>query len=114
MIDSSSIFGAIAGTLFMFLLPMVCAIGIGLLWVGLVRKRYGVALMGIVFPVAVAIVGTALREAALNSPAAASTLPLGMAPLEMLVPYGVWLGIGVFMIAVLPAGLKVTFGQRKY
>ncbi|HMM83320.1 MAG TPA: hypothetical protein PJ998_09095 [Terrimesophilobacter sp.] len=110
----SSIFGAMAGTVLMFLLPMVCAIGIGLLWVGLVRKRYGVALMGVAFPAVVAVVGTMLREAAFNSPDAASTLPLGMAPLEAMMPIGLWFGIGVFVIAVLPAGLKVTFGRRKY
>lgn len=102
-----------AGTVLMFLLPMVCAIGIGLLWVGLVRKRYGVALMGVAFPAVVAVVGTMMREAAFNS-AAASTLPLGMAPLEAMMPLELWFGIGVFVIAVLPAGLKVTFGRRKY
>lgn len=102
------------GTVLMLLLPMVCAIGIGLVWVGLVRKRYGVALMGAAFPVVVAVVGTAMREAAFNSPSAALTLPLGMAPLETMMPIGLWFGIGVFVLAVLPAGLKVTFGRRKY
>lgn len=111
MLDLTSIFGAMGGTLLLFLLPMVCAIGIGLLWIGLVRKRYVVALSGIAFPAVVGLVAIGMRESALNSADAAVTLPLGMAPLEMLLPYGLWLGLGVFLIAVLPAGLKVTFAR---
>lgn len=114
LFDLSSIFGAMAGSLLLFLLPMAVAAGIGLVWIGLVRKRYGLALMGIIFPAAVAVAGIAMRETALNSADAASTLPLGLAPYEIFLPYGVWFGIGVFFLAVLPAGLKVTFGRRKF
>lgn len=111
MLDLSSIFGAMGGTLLLALLPMVIAVGIGLVWVGLLRGRYGIALMGIVFPIAVAVAGFTMRQSSLNSVDAASTLPLGMETLEVLLPYGFWAGVGVFLIAVLPACLKVTFSR---
>ncbi|MEO7147808.1 MAG: hypothetical protein ABIW81_03000 [Terrimesophilobacter sp.] len=100
-----------AGTLILFLLPTVVGLGIGLIWIGLLKKRFGLVLGGVAFPVAVGIVGLTLRTMPIHSADTASALSTGMAPLDALSPYGFWLGLAVFLIAVLPACVKTTFAR---
>jgi hypothetical protein len=101
------IFGGMAGSIVLLLLPIAIALGVGLLIVGVIRGRLGLGIGGIAFPVAVAVVGFAMRSSALSNPQAPPNIAVSMEPVLSLMPYAVLAAVGVFLFAVLPGLFRV-------
>lgn len=113
MFDITPMLTAGSGSLLLFVLPMVIAIGVGLVWVGLVKRRYLVAILGVALPVATGMIGSSMSQAAISHPELSSGNQAILTNVESMQPIAWMLGAALFLIAILPACLRVSFGGRK-
>jgi len=92
-----------AGNIILFgLLPFSIAAGVGLIWIGIVRKRFAAVLAGITIAATTAIVGIALREGALSNPLAPSTMAATANSYQFVLPYTIGMAAIVFLVKMLP------------
>ena len=107
MLDSFSgaLMHAAGGIALGALLPFAAVVGVGLIWIGLVRQRPTAVVYGVVLPVGVFILGTVVRGQG-RQQLALLDLPASNADVEMLLPITGGLAVVAFLVGVLPLIIK--------
>ncbi len=110
MLDSLtlSLQGSAGMMLLVFILPLVIALGLGLLIVGLMRRRYGVAASGVLMPLAVFGVGIFMRNAALGAADAPEGLEASLDVMATFLPISLMIAGAFALIGVLPVIIKAA------
>ena len=110
MLDSFlPVMSAMAGTyVLVWLLPMACVLGIGLVIVGLMRSKSVWMLGGVAFPIAVLILGASLQGSGLANESAPVTLGASVAAVASMLPFSLGVAALIFLMTVLPAIVRVA------
>ena len=91
-----------------FLLPIVGAVSIGLVYVGLLRRRFGALFVGIAFPLVVFAVGSILRDNAINAPGMPANYEASLEPMTSMLPIGLLIAAAIFVVGILPGMVRAT------
>ena len=95
---------ALAGQLILVVMPFVLVVSIGLIAVGLIKRRVISVIVRVAFPVLAAIVGNVM----ISSAAASSNDVLNSSGIILLMPNTVGLAIVVFFGMVLPSTVRAA------
>ena len=95
---------ALAGQLILVVMPFVLVVSIGLIAVGLIKRRVIAVIVGVAFPVLAAIVGNVM----VFSAAASSNDVLNSSGIILLMPYTVGFAVVVFFGVVLPSTVRAA------
>ncbi|WP_166871015.1 hypothetical protein [Salinibacterium sp. ZJ450] len=102
-------FAAAAGTMILvFLVPIICAVSIGLIYIGLIRKKPGAVFIGVAFPTAAIALGLGMRVSGLSDPQVASTAAGGIDAMFTMFPTALMIAGLCFLVGVLPGMVKAT------
>lgn len=110
MLDSFLlVMSAMAGSyVLVWLLPMAGVLGVGLVIVGLMRSKPAWMFGGVAFPIAVLILGATLQSSGLANDSAPATLRASVATAASMLPLSLGMAGLLFLLAVLPAILRVA------
>ena len=95
--------GMVGSYILVFLVPIVGAVGIGLVVLGFMKGKAGLIVGGLAFPLAVLGFALYLRQSALSDEFAVPTLEPSMNALGSFVPYSFAIAITLFLVTVVPA-----------
>ena len=95
---------ALGGQLILVVMPFVLVVSIGLIAVGLIKRRFAAVIAGVAFPVIAAIVGNVM----ISSAAANSNDVLASSGIMLLMPYTVTFAVVVFLCGVLPSTVRAA------
>lgn len=106
---------AMVGTyLLVWLLPMACVLGVGLVIVGLMRSKPAWILGGVAFPIAVLILGGSLQGSGLANESAPATLGASVAAVASMLPFSLGVAVLIFLMTVLPAIVRVARRETRH
>ncbi|WP_104163589.1 hypothetical protein [Cryobacterium sp. N22] len=91
-----------------FMLPIIGALSIGLIYVGLLRRRFGLLFIGIAFPLGAFALGSILRDSAINAPGMPASYEASFAPLTSMLPIGLLIAAAIFLVGILPTMVRAT------
>jgi hypothetical protein len=101
--------GGLAATyVLVFLFPIVCAVGIGLLIIGFMRGKPSAIFVGIAFPSAVLVLSLVARSSALANASAPPTLEKSMGDIAAFLPLSLAIAGLTFLVGVLPSIMRAA------
>lgn len=100
--------GSVGMMILIFMLPIVGALSIGLIYVGLLRRRWGLICIGVAFPLVTFVVGSVFRDTAINAPGMPENYEATLEPLVSMLPVALLIAAAIFVVGVLPTMVRVT------